>query len=94
VHIFALNTTVAMGFALAVDYTLLIINRLREEVAAGAGQNEALIRTMATAGRTVLFSALIVGLSTRASEAQLDQLHGVSSPAGQPVILAGISLHE
>lgn len=63
VHIFALNTTVAMGFALAVDYTLLIISRLREELAAGAGQNDALVRTMATAGRTVLFSALIVGLS-------------------------------
>lgn len=63
VSIFALNLTVAMGLALAIDYTLLIISRYRDELADGAEPDRALIRTMATAGRTVLFSALTVALS-------------------------------
>ena len=63
VSIFALNLTVAMGLALAIDYTLLIISRYRDEIADGAGRDEALICTMATAGRTVLFSAMTVALS-------------------------------
>ena len=63
VSIFALNLSVAMGLALAIDYTLLIISRFRDELADGAGREQALVRTMATAGRTVLFSALTVALS-------------------------------
>jgi uncharacterized membrane protein YdfJ with MMPL/SSD domain len=63
VSIFALNLTVALGLALAIDYTLLIVSRYRDELAAGSGRDEALMRTMATAGRTVLFSAWTVALS-------------------------------
>jgi RND superfamily putative drug exporter len=66
VSIFALNLSVAMGLALAIDYTLLIVSRYRDELAAGSARDEALIRTMATAGRTVLFSALTVALSMTA----------------------------
>src|SRR5262249_42975520 len=57
------NLTVAMGLALAIDYTLLIVSRYRDELAAGSRRDEALIRTMATAGRTVFFSAMTVALS-------------------------------
>ena len=63
VSIYALNLTVALSLALAIDYTLLIVSRFRDELADGADRNEALIRTMATAGRTVLFSAMTVALS-------------------------------
>ena len=63
VSIFALNLSVAMGLALAIDYTLLILSRFRDELATGAERDEALMRTMATAGRTVLFSAMTVALS-------------------------------
>jgi len=63
VSIFALNLSVAMGLALAIDYTLLILSRFRDELATGAGREAALMRTMATAGRTVLFSSLTVALS-------------------------------
>ncbi|OBI71188.1 MMPL family transporter [Mycobacterium sp. E740] len=63
VSIFAMNLSVAMGLALAIDYTLLIISRYRDEIADGADRDRALQRTMATAGRTVLFSALTVALS-------------------------------
>lgn len=63
VSVFALNLAVAMGLALAIDYSLLIISRYREEVNAGKPRDEALVLTMATAGRTVLFSALTVALA-------------------------------
>jgi putative drug exporter of the RND superfamily len=63
VSIFGLDLAVAMGLALAIDYTLLIISRFRDELANGAGRDLALVRTMATAGRTVLFSASTVALS-------------------------------
>ena len=66
VSIFALNLSTAMGLALAIDYTLLIISRYRDELADGAAPDVALVRTMATAGRTVLFSATTVALSMAA----------------------------
>ena len=63
VSIFALNLTTAMGLALAIDYTLLIISRYRDELADGADRDVAVMRTVVTAGRTVLFSATTVALS-------------------------------
>ncbi|PEG37315.1 hypothetical protein CQY20_16125 [Mycolicibacterium agri] len=63
VSIFALNLTAAMGLALAIDYTLLIISRFRDELPDAPSRDVALIRTMVTAGRTVLFSATTVALS-------------------------------
>lgn len=63
VSIFALNLSTAMGLALAIDYTLLIISRYRDEVAEDTVPAEALVRTMLTAGRTVTFSAVTVALS-------------------------------
>jgi RND superfamily putative drug exporter len=66
VSIYALNMTTAMGLALAIDYSLFIISRYREEIRAGVAQDEAIRITMRTAGRTVLFSALTVGLSLSA----------------------------
>lgn len=66
VSIFALNITAALGLALAIDYTLLIVSRYRDEISAGAAPEAALVRTMCTAGRTVLFSAVTVALSLSA----------------------------
>ena len=63
VSVFALNLTVAMGLALAVDYSLLMLSRYRDEITDGAMPHQALVRTMTTAGRTVVFSALTVALS-------------------------------
>ena len=67
VSIFALNLSTAMSLALAIDYTLLIISRYRDELAEGGDRDEALIRTMVTSGRTVLFSAVTVALSMSAT---------------------------
>ena len=63
VSIFALNLSAAMGLALAIDYTLLIISRYRDELEGRRSRDDALVQTMATAGRTVVFSATIVALS-------------------------------
>lgn len=66
VSIFALNLSAAMGLALAIDYTLLMVSRFRDELAEGASRDDALVRTMLTAGRTVVFSATTVALSVAA----------------------------
>jgi RND superfamily putative drug exporter len=66
VSIFALNLLLALGLALAIDYTLLIISRFRDELDNGAERDAALVRTMASAGRSVLFSAMTVSLSMSA----------------------------
>jgi RND superfamily putative drug exporter len=62
VSVFALNLAVAMGLALAVDYSLLLVSRYREELGNGSLPDAALRRTMHTAGRTVVFSAATVAL--------------------------------
>ncbi|AFR48227.1 MMPL family transporter [Gordonia sp. KTR9] len=66
VSVFALNLTTALGLALAIDYTLLLLTRYREEVEHGLSRPDAIVRTLATAGRTVAFSAVTVALSLSA----------------------------
>ena len=63
VSIFALNLTTAMGLALAIDYTMLMISRYRDELVGGADRAQAVTTMMLTAGRTVLFSSVTVALS-------------------------------
>lgn len=62
VSVFALNLTTAMGLGLAIDYSLFIVSRYREELAHHETE-VAIRRTVLTAGRTVLFSALTVAAS-------------------------------
>ncbi|MFD3509178.1 MMPL family transporter [Nocardia sp. NPDC058666] len=66
VSIFALNMTTALGLALAIDYSLFIVSRYREELAGGATPEAAVLRSVQTAGRTVVYSALVVALSLSA----------------------------
>ena len=60
VSIFALNLVTGLGLGLAIDYSLFIVSRYREEIARSGAGPEAMRRTLATAGRTVLFSSLTV----------------------------------
>jgi uncharacterized membrane protein YdfJ with MMPL/SSD domain len=55
--VFAINLITGAGLGLAIDYSLFVVSRFREELATGADTEETLRRTMRTAGRTVLFSA-------------------------------------
>lgn len=59
--IYALNLIIALGLGLSIDYSLFVLSRYREEVAEHGRGAVALGRTLRTAGRTVLFSALTVG---------------------------------
>jgi RND superfamily putative drug exporter len=66
VSIFSLNLTTAMGLGLAIDYSLFVVSRFREEMRGGYSVEDAVVRTMQTAGRTVLFSAATVAISLAA----------------------------
>ncbi|HEX7279961.1 MAG TPA: MMPL family transporter [Solirubrobacterales bacterium] len=60
ISIFALNLTTALGLGLAIDYSLFIVSRYREEIAQSGPGLEAMKRVLATSGRTVFFSSLTV----------------------------------
>jgi uncharacterized membrane protein YdfJ with MMPL/SSD domain len=60
VSIFALNVATGLGLGLAIDYSLFIVSRYREEIARTGPGLPAMRQTLATAGRTVLFSSLTV----------------------------------
>src|SRR5882762_178750 len=60
VSIFALNLATGMGLGLAIDYSLFMVSRFREEMANGATPDTAIRTTIRTAGRTVLFSSLTI----------------------------------
>ncbi|WP_067710534.1 MMPL family transporter [Nocardia yamanashiensis] len=60
VSIFAMNVVSLLGLGLAIDYGLFVVGRYREELGQGRTPTEAIARTLHTAGRTVLFSALLL----------------------------------
>ena len=66
VSIFSLNLTTALGLGLAIDYSLFVVSRFREELAGGHDTRTAVVRTVRTAGRTVIFSAVTVAISLAA----------------------------
>ncbi len=59
------NLVSLIGLGIAVDYSLLVVYRFREELRSGRDRDEAIVRTMATAGRAVVFSgtAVAIGLA-------------------------------
>jgi RND superfamily putative drug exporter len=58
--IYALNLITGLGLGLAIDYSLFMVSRFREELERGLDTAAALRATMTTAGRTVLFSSVTV----------------------------------
>ncbi|MBA2768513.1 MAG: MMPL family transporter [Sporichthyaceae bacterium] len=66
VSIFSINLATALGLGLAIDYSLLVVSRFREELATGIDTQTAVARTLQTAGRTVAFSAVTVAVSLSA----------------------------
>lgn len=66
VSIFAINLVTTLGLGLAIDYSLLMVSRFREERMRGLAVDEAVLVTVRTAGRTVTFSGLTVAVSLAA----------------------------
>jgi RND superfamily putative drug exporter len=58
--VFALNLTTGLGLGLAIDYSLFMVSRYREESARSGYNLQAITRTLQTAGRTITFSSLTV----------------------------------
>ena len=56
------NLVQLIGLGIAIDYSLLIVYRFREELERGNGKDQAIVRTMATAGRAVIFSGATVAI--------------------------------
>jgi uncharacterized membrane protein YdfJ with MMPL/SSD domain len=56
------NLVQLIGLGIAIDYSLLIVYRFREELAKGESKDAAIMRTMATAGRAVVFSGATVAI--------------------------------
>jgi RND superfamily putative drug exporter len=66
VSIYAINLTTALGLGLAIDYSLFVVGRYREELRNGRSVEDAVVRSVQTAGRTILISALTVAVSLSA----------------------------
>ncbi len=62
VSTYALNIVTLIGLGTSIDYSLFVVARFREELGAGASREDALARSMATAGRAVVFSGLTVAI--------------------------------
>jgi len=63
VPVYAMNVALMLGLGLGIDYGLLMLSRFREERGAGLDVPAAVHRTVATAGRTVVFSACTVAVA-------------------------------
>jgi RND superfamily putative drug exporter len=59
-NVFALNLVIGLGLGLAIDYSLFLVTRFREELARGRSVPEAIGTTMSRSGRTVVYSAVTV----------------------------------
>jgi len=66
VSVFARTLATSLGLGLGIDYSLFVVSRYREERAAGRNLEQAISRTLQTAGRTVAFSAATVAVSLAA----------------------------
>jgi putative drug exporter of the RND superfamily len=56
------NLVMLIGFGIAIDYSLLVVYRYREELQKASSKEDAIVRTMETAGRAVVFSGSAVGI--------------------------------
>jgi RND superfamily putative drug exporter len=63
---YATNVVTLIGLGVAIDYSLFIVNRFRDELAAGATREEAIATSMSTAGRAITFSGITVAIGLSA----------------------------
>jgi putative drug exporter of the RND superfamily len=63
---YAINIVTLIGLGVAIDYSLFVVNRYRDELAAGASRSEAIATSMSTAGRSITFSGVTVAVGLSA----------------------------
>jgi putative drug exporter of the RND superfamily len=91
VSVFALNVASLMGLGLSIDYCLIILTRYREELAIGQDPRRALLITMATAGRSIAYSALTVVIAMAAVTLVLGPIVVVRSISLAVLIVAALA---
>lgn len=90
VSTFALNLTLVLGLGLGVDYGLFILARFREALGRGKPVPDAVAESVATAGRTVLFSGITVAVSLAALLVFPSSFLRSFAYAGVTVVLFGV----
>lgn len=88
--IFAMNTASMIGLGLGIDFSLLMVSRFREELARGRSAHDATVRTVQTAGKSIVFSGLTVMLGL--SVMLLYDLTLVRSIAMGMLLVAGLAV--
>jgi uncharacterized membrane protein YdfJ with MMPL/SSD domain len=63
---YAINIVTLIGLGVAIDYSLFIVNRFRDELAGGASREDAVARSISTAGRAITFSGVTVAVGLSA----------------------------
>ena len=63
---YAINIITLIGLAVAIDYSLFVVNRFRDELASGATREDAIAKSMSTAGRAITFSGVTVAIGLSA----------------------------
>jgi putative drug exporter of the RND superfamily len=63
---YAINVVTLIGLGVAIDYSLFIVNRFRDELAAGASREDAIATALSTAGRAITFSGVTVAVGLSA----------------------------
>jgi RND superfamily putative drug exporter len=92
VSVFAVNLTTAVGLGLAIDYSLFIVTRYREELAKGRSSEEAVAQTVASAGRTVAGSSLtFVGAMAAMAMFPIPYLRSFAYAGVAVALLAGVA---
>ena len=95
--IFALNVASMIGLGLAIDFSLIVVSRFREELATSGDARVASVITMATAGRSIVYSGTIVFLGMLVLTVLVDQTVIRSISLGVMVVaatalIAGVTL--
>ena len=89
--IFALNLAIALGLGLAIDYSLFVVSRYREELERHGAGGEAVRATLRSAGKTVLFSAVTVAVALSALLVfPLKFLYSMGIAGAASALIAGI----
>jgi uncharacterized membrane protein YdfJ with MMPL/SSD domain len=87
---YATNVVTLIGLGVAIDYSLFIVNRFRDELFAGATREEAIATSMATAGRAITFSGITVAIGLSAMV--FFQGTFLASMGGAGAIVVGIAV--
>src|SRR5256712_3139281 len=66
VSTYAINIVTLIGLAVAIDYSLFVVNRFRDELASGATREDAIAKSVSTAGRAITFSGITVAIGLSA----------------------------